>query len=251
MKQIYDVAKTLSRSQTRFIIRSCITQESVERIPEIARWIAQEFAPAAWCIEPLTADPLSLKAGLRAPDPWKFAQNFWEATQILEVFGIEVVNSTVELGNPQISCCPVGRDAIIVSPDGYIDACYLLEKDWLAKGMNMRFGKVASDRNDIDGFHIDPRALDNIRQLNIYNRRLCQQCFCKFSCAGGCHVNHVTSADPGNFDDLCIYTRLITISKMLHILGQTDLTNQWWSRKENLDASVLQSSDRLIHAGGE
>jgi uncharacterized protein len=246
-RHVYDVAKILSGTPADLIIRSCITDDTVERIPEIAEWISQEFNPTAWCLEPLTPDFSSVKTRLRPPDPWKFARYFAEATQILEPFGIRVVNSTVELGNPQISCCPVGRDAIIVSPDGDIDACYLLEKDWLAQGMNMRFGKIELDVPNESALNFDAEVLASLRQRNVYNRALCQDCFCRYSCAGGCHVNHITSAAPGNYDDLCIYTRLITIGKLLSRLGQNDLAKSWWSHPEHLEESVMQPSDRLIN----
>jgi uncharacterized protein len=245
--QICDVAKIFSKSPTNFIVRSCITEDTVDRIPEIASWITREFNPDIWCIESLTPDSSPLKTGLRSPDPWKFARNFIEATQIMDKFGIRVINSTVELDNPQITCCPVGRDALIISPDGRINACYLLEKDWIAKGMNMRFGRIENDGGDNNALTIDIEALDNIRQLNVYNRPLCQDCFCRYNCAGGCHVNHETSATPGNFDDLCIYTRLITIHKLLSLLGQNDLAENWWSDKKYLEESILQPSDRLIN----
>lgn len=246
---IYDVAKVFSRSQTNFIVRSCITNDTVDRIPEIADWIFREFNPNAWCVEPLTSDPFPRKAGLRPPDPWKFARNFSIATQILEKFGIRVVNSTAELEQPQISCCPVGRDALIISPDGYIDACYLLEKDWVAAGINMRFGSIETKETDQNALNLDEDALDQIRQLNVYNRPLCQDCFCRYSCAGGCHVNHVTNSPAGNFDDLCIYTRLISISKLLNLLGQNDMAENWWSNREDLEKSAMQLSDRLMDSG--
>jgi uncharacterized protein len=239
--QVYEVAKILSKSPTNFIIRSCITDDMVDRIPEIAKWISREFLPNVWCIEPLTTGASLRKERLKPPDPWKFSRNFLEATRILEKVGVRVVNSTVELEQPQITCCPVGRDALIVSPDGSIDACYLLERDWLDKGINMRFGKI-----DEGVFCFSEAALDQIRQLNVFNRTLCQDCFCKYSCAGGCHVNHTTNAAPGTFDDLCIYTRLITISKLLKKLGQEGIADSWWRDPHSLKSSIMQPSDRFL-----
>lgn len=239
--QVYDTAKILSKSPTNFIIRSCITDDTVDRIPEIAEWISREFLPTVWCIEPLTEGASLRNIRLKPPDPWNFSRNFLEAVRILERVGVRVVNSTVELEQAQITCCPVGRDALIVSPDGSIDACYLLEKDWLDRGINMRFGKI-----DEGVFCIDEAALDQIRQLNVFNRTLCQDCFCKYSCAGGCHVNHTTNAAPGTFDDLCIYTRLITISKLLKELGQDDIADSWWGDPSYLKSSIMQYSDRLL-----
>jgi hypothetical protein len=65
---------------------------------------------------------------------------------------------------------------------------------------------------------------------------------CRFHCAGGCVVNHKLEAA---FDDLCIQTRLVTISKLLREAGQPDLTQSWLTNRAAMEAAALQPSDRL------
>jgi hypothetical protein len=171
---------------------------------------------------------------------------------------------------------------LIVSPDGSIDACYLLKKDWSRNGLNMRFGRlnvpgitqpaattcgtsVANGRtvqiiplNQIglasksaepapqSILEIDYKALEGVRSLNVNNRPLCANCMCRYNCAGGCHVNHNTSAVPGNFDSLCIHTRLIIIANLLKQMGQHDLVTEWLSDRTAMEASVWQMTDRIM-----
>jgi len=266
-------AKILSEGSIEFIVRTCITNDTIPRMPEMARWVSRDFRPSSVCFETLTYSPLAETAGFELPDPWEFARNFDLAARILEEYDIETVISTADIRTLQATFCPVGRDALIVSSDGAIDACYLLKKDWSRNGLNMRFGRInlsgrpqprsngcilsAADMPLIDlqpaskeispwpALEIDHEAVQRVRSLNVHNRPLCTHCLSRYHCAGGCHVNHDTSAPPGRFDDLCIQTRLITIANLLKEMNQPDLVDEWFADRPALEASVWQSTDRL------
>jgi uncharacterized protein len=264
-EEVVRTAQIFSERPIELILRSCITKDSVSRMPEMAGWIARDFRPSTWCVETLTASPLNESAGLELPDPWEFARNFDIAARILDQYGIEMINSTTDIRRRQQTFCPVGRDALIVSPDGSVDACYLLKKDWSRNGLNMRYGQIylsgATDQKNkatiplqqVDSetrhararLQIDDNALQSVRSLNVYNRLLCTNCMCRYHCAGGCHVNHDTSAAPGMFDDLCIHTRLISIANLLKEIGQYDLVTEWFSNRPAMEASVWQMTDRM------
>lgn len=233
-------ARIFSQGTVELILRACVTSETVGRMPEIAAWMGREFRPGTVSFERLTESPLSRLAGLLPPDPWEFARNFEAAAQILAPYGIETVLSSANLNSLQCSFCPVGKDALIVSPDGWVDACYLLPEEWSRNGLNMRIGRMAAGR-----LEIDQAALQNVRQLTVYEKSLCAGCLCYYHCAGGCHVNHDTSAAPGQYDDPCLQTRLITITGLLKRLGQEALAHQWLNERTVLEVSAWQESDDL------
>jgi uncharacterized protein len=233
-------ARILSEGSVELILRSCITRDTVQRMPEIARWIGREFRPSTVCFETLNASPLSEAAHFAPPDPWEFAQNFDAAAGILQAYGIETVMSSADLRTCRASFCPVGKDALIVSPDGAVDACYLLKKDWEKSGLDLRLGRLNGK-----GFEIDPAALQSVRDLTVHQKPLCADCFCRYHCAGGCHVNHSTAAAPGEFDNLCVQTRLITIATLLRQIGQHALADAWLGDRDALEAAVWQKTDRL------
>ena len=233
-------AKIFSDSNVEFIIRVCVTSQTVERLAEIAVWLGQDFHSSTICFEPLTESRLSREAGLVPPSPWDFARHFVDATRVLEMYGIETVFSTTNLQNIQTSFCPVGKDALIVSPDGTLNACYLLPEDWSRSDLDLRFGRVAKDE-----FEIDYQALQRIRSLSVNHKALCSNCLCRYHCSGGCHVNH----NPSRlhcYDDLCIQTRLITIAKLLSQMNQVDLVQEWLANRPAMETSVLQRTDQLF-----
>jgi sulfatase maturation enzyme AslB (radical SAM superfamily) len=56
-------AKILSEGPVELILRACVTNETVARLPEIARWVGREFRPSTVCFETLTDTPRSRAAG--------------------------------------------------------------------------------------------------------------------------------------------------------------------------------------------
>jgi uncharacterized protein len=233
-------ARLFSLSTTELILRACITNETVTRMDEIARWFCQEFQPSTVCFETLTPSIQSQIAGLKAPDPYEFARNFYHAVQILNKHGIASVFATAETDVCRTSFCPVGKDALIVSPDGTIDGCYLLHENWEKRGLNLCLGQIRD--GDIV---VSAEALRNVRNLNVENRPLCVDCFCRYHCAGGCHVNHDTNGPAGQFDSRCIQTRIITITNLLKRLGQDQLAEIWLSDRSAVEASIWQNTDRI------
>lgn len=235
-------AKILSDGSCELILRACVTQESVGRLEEIVAWISREFVTGTVCFEPLIPTQRSEEAGLAPPDPWEFARNFLLASRLLDAKGIEAVLATADLRSCRAYLCPVGRDALIVSPDGAVDACYLPRESW--GGLDLRLGSIHDARIDVDA-----GALRRVRGLSVMGQRLCRDCLCRYHCAGGCRVGHDTGRPPGEYDATCIQTRLVTFGQLVERLGQHEAVDEWLADREALEASVWRPSDRL--SGGE
>ncbi|MEA4906034.1 MAG: radical SAM protein [Anaerolineaceae bacterium] len=234
-------ADIFSAGDCELVLRTCVSQRNVDALPEIADWFARRFHPAGVCFEPLSLSESAHRNGLLPPDPLAYARQFHAAARRLEKDGIPAVLSTADLSRPRVTPCPVGNDALIVSPEGEINACYLLEKEWQAHGLDMTLGQVSPH-----GFLLDPSAVARVRRFSVYDRPLCTDCFCRFSCAGGCHVHHDTHRPAGQYDDQCIRTRLVTAALLLEELGQGELCAQWLADDHQLAQTAWQVSDRLL-----
>lgn len=214
-------------------LRACVTAGTVARLPEIAAWFAEEFHPVSVCFETVHA---GRAPGFTPPDPWDFATAFLAAEEVLAGAGVRAVMSTAETDTVHASFCPVGSDALIVSPDGAVDACYLLQQDW--RGLDLRLGRLGEE-----GFDLDAAAVQRVRDLRVEAKSLCRDCFCRWHCAGGCHVNHRADAPPGHYDRLCVQTRVVTLHRLLRQAGEADLAAAWLAARD--DVAVLQPNDRL------
>jgi radical SAM protein with 4Fe4S-binding SPASM domain len=240
-ERVYRSAKIFSEGDCDLIIRNCVSNNNVEQLPEIAKWYAAEFVLSSVCFEPLTPTDGSVKNELLSPEPITFARKFIKATSILESQGIHSVLSTADLSQIQGSSCPVGKDALIISPEGMINACYLLEKQWVEKNLDLKLGLVTKK-----GFQLNEEALNSVRAITVDNKSLCKNCFCRFHCAGGCHVNHDSNKPTGEYDDLCIRTRLVSAALLLNQLGMHDLLDEWLRNEKNMFETALQKSDRIF-----
>jgi uncharacterized protein len=234
-------ARILSEGSADLFLRACVTRETVDRMPEIAAWFCENFRPRGVCFEPLQPTAQSSAVQLEPPDPWDFARNFVQAAWILEPHSVQPVYAAADVHTRRVTFCPVGKDVAIVSPDGTISACYLLQRDWEARGLDLRLGRIEDGNVQL---HAD--AVASARSLNVHNKPFCARCFCKWHCAGGCHVNHAPAGPPGAYDRLCIQTRIIALRNVLHAMGQDHLAREWLRDREAVERSAYQPSDLLL-----
>ena len=239
-ERIYKTAQILSDSPCQLILRSCITRESLPEMHNTVAWMIKQFIPETICLEPMSESKLSIKNGLHPPDPWKFSRGFIKVNAFLEELGINCMLSTADLSLKTISSCPVGHDALIISPAGEINACYLPNESWEAKHKDMHLGFLKAGK-----FEISQSDLDRVRSYELGQKPLCQNCFCRFHCAGGCHVNHPTDGKTGAYDDICINTRLVSIGKLLLRLNQKNTLEDWLQDRPALEKSALIHNDRI------
>jgi uncharacterized protein len=233
-------ARILSEGSAELSIRACVTAGSEERMPEIAAWFCQEFRPASVCFEPVVPTLSSEAAGLRPPDPWAFARGFVEASAVLEAFGVEPVYAAADVGAIRNSLCPVAKDAVIVWPGGMLSACYLAPEEWQRRGLDLELGEIRNGR-----VLLRDEAVQAARRLNVWNKPFCHGCFCRWHCAGGCHVNHVLPGQSGDYGRLCIQARAIALCRLLQGMDQGETVDALLADREALARAVCQASDRI------
>lgn len=238
---VLKTARLLSASPTELCLRCCVSSENVERLAEIAVWFCREFQPAAVNFEPLSATPESLAAGLEVPDPYAFARHFSLAKKVLIEHGVKPVYAATEGEGSRTSFCPVGNDTLIVSPDGRISSCYLPQKKWQEHNLDMDVGRITQDGRVV----IDDKSILRLRQLVEVKPR-CANCFCRWSCAGGCHVSHTYPGSSLSYDKFCLQTRILTACKLLEEMGQRDRAEKLLADQQAMESLACQKSDRIV-----
>ncbi len=234
-------ARCLAQSQAELCLRGCISSGSVARMEEIAGWFCEAFDPKAVNFETLQPTVRSDSAGLRPPDPYEFARHFIRAEKVAREAGVTTVHASAEIGKNRFSFCPVGTDTLVVSPDGRVSSCYLPEREWKARGLDFHVGSVGRRRT----FGIDLEHIEALRDCVTTEPDRCARCFCRWTCSGGCRVNHSYPGCSRHYDDFCIQTRIITACRLLLSLGLPDLVEPLISRREDMQLLALKTSDRL------
>lgn len=179
-------------------------------------------------------------AGLQPPDPWEFATRCVRASALASHLGVAPVYAAASVDAVRHSFCPIGRDTLLVSPDGRVSTCYLPEQEWTKRGLDLNLGRLEGTGK----IHLDPVAIERVRGLTG-NRPRCQRCLARWHCAGGCQVNHSYPGCPGTYDAFCIQTRIITAYRLLEELGCREEVERLLDDRPALERLALRTSDRL------
>jgi uncharacterized protein len=233
-------AHALAQGRAALYFRCCVTAQTVSQMPAIAAWFGEHFAPRGVSFEPVQPSAETGRAGLEPPDPWDFAAAFIAAARVLEAYGLETVCAAADIRTRRVSFCPVGQDVPIVSPDGTVSACYLLPHAWEAQGMDLRLGRLENGAAQLDA-----TAVAATRALNVWHKPLCAKCFCRWHCAGGCHVQHHPGA---TYTERCLQTRAIALRSLLKSLDHDTLMDDLLQDREALAGVLLAPSDLLQEA---
>ena len=114
------------------------------------------------------------------PDPKIYADKLLEAYEYAYANGINVKTAGVGKYDQlrTVFCGSVGIPNWTVTTDGRITSC---TRDNLPDIFS--FGYYDRETNTL---RLDEDKLAQVRSLNIFNYKECQDCFCKYNCAGDC-----------------------------------------------------------------
>ncbi len=209
--------RSLSRFPVELSLRACITQQSVDAMTDIASHFCQEFDFDLLCFEMMTPNPPSCRAGLTPPDARRFAAGVLKAEAIAGKYNVRVIQGPSELVGPRRTSCPVGLGTLMLTPEGLLTACYLETQRWTSLGIDPVLGRVDPDSGPI----IEPEKIDGIAAL-LDSKPRCNKCFCRHTCAGGCHIEQTSPGCSLEYDNRCRATRMVTAGRLLRNLeGQT------------------------------
>jgi uncharacterized protein len=233
-------AKIISSLNADLCIRSCISQENIMYMEEFTKWLCNNLRLSAINFEILRSSSQTDSLQLFPPDPVEFAIHFQRSREIAESFNIEVVYASDIANKPVVSSCPVGLDTVIVKPDGTISNCYLLTERWQKAGLDLDFGIL-----DCNGTAtINNEKVNEIRRM-VEDKPRCSRCFCKWSCAGGCHVGITYPGSGLEYDNFCIQTRIISTFTILTELGLQNKIDELIREPATLLDLAYQPTDRL------
>jgi uncharacterized protein len=237
---IADNIRQLSRFPVEINLRACITNISVDVMNDIASHFFSEFKFDSLCFEMMTPSQSSYDAGLAPPDPYRFAAGFLKAESLASHYDGSLVHATSELIGPRSTSCPVGRNTLMLTPDGMLTACYLDIERWTNRGIDPVIGYV----DPVAGPVIEQRQIEAIASL-LSSKRRCARCFCRYTCAGGCHIDQTPPGCSLEYDDRCRATRMITAGRLLHDLEGAAATECFADNPQAMRAVAENPDDRL------
>ncbi len=234
-------AQILGDAPAELCLRVCVTDGTVERMEEIARQLCESYSPAVIDFETVQCTPEPASSPVSAPDPYEFAIQCVRTMGAVRALGVTPVYAAAVLDRPRLTGCPLGDDTLLVSPGGRVSACYLPEPHWRQRGMELNLGRL----DPAAGMILDEDAVEHVRQLVARKPPRCRRCFARWSCAGGCHVDHSHPGVDQGYGGYCTQTRIITAALLLEGMGCQELLQELLADRQALRDLAQHPDDTL------
>ena len=206
--------RRLGEAGVNFGIRTTVTAEMVERMADIVEFIAGNYP----MIEQLHFEPVwecgrCATSSDAMPDSQVFVENYLAALSVAARHGVRLVFSGARQDMLVDAFCKVSSGSFTVTPTGDVTACY--EVSYRSDPRSERFFFGAFD-HELGNFVFDQDKLAKLSQLNVHNISYCNDCFCRWHCAGDCAAKVL---DGINLEDhrgsvRCIISRALTLNQI-------------------------------------
>jgi uncharacterized protein len=237
---ISDNIRRLSRFPVELNLRTCVTSRSVDSMTEIASHFCSEFEFDLLCFEMLAPNNSARDAGLDPPDPYRFAAGVLKAEAVGAPHDVSIVHGPSEFAGPRKTSCPVGLGTLMLNPEGMLTACYLEAGRWTSHGIDPVFGRV----DPVTGPMMEQKKLDAVAEM-VNSKPRCARCFCRHTCAGGCHIEQTPPGCSLEYDDRCLATRIITAGRLLRSLEGMEEAEAFVGRPSAMQGVAENPDDRL------
>ncbi|MDR1540445.1 MAG: hypothetical protein LBU32_21090 [Clostridiales bacterium] len=216
------VSHTLSRldaAGAQYGIRATITTESVTRLREMAAF-AKEHYPKCNVLhmEPVFEVGRALLTGQSSPPSEIFVREFIKAQNELKGSGIRLVYSGARSNGLYASFCSVCRNGFTVTAEGNATSCYEVCTYQDPRAQRYIYGKYDEQSGK---FLFDSEKMELLSKLNVSNFSYCEDCFCKWHCAGDCTAKTLGlgSLEQHAGSERCVITRALIYREVLERMG--------------------------------
>ena len=167
-----------------FGIRTTVTAAMVDAMPDIVRFVADNYPG----IEQLHFEPVwecgrCLTSTDTMPTAEAFTARYLESLEVARERNLRLVFSGARQDMLVDTFCKVSSGSFTVTPTGDVTACYEVSYKSDPRSERFFFGHFDVEQGD---FVFDQDKLDQLSRLNVHNIRFCDNCFCRWHCAGDC-----------------------------------------------------------------
>ena len=216
---VHRTLKRLNDSGKQFGIRSTLTASSVEKLPEIAAFVLENYPRCnPLHVEPAWEAGRSLKTGERTPHAELFIQKFLEAEALLEG-KMRLVFSAARAEHRGLSFCAVSSDSFVVTSEGLVTSCYEVAE--MSDPRSARYIYGAYDP-ETKKYVFDEEKRSDLHTLTVDNMPHCRNCFCKYQCCGDCAAKLLGVKAPREHagSERCLITRALTLRQIRKTLSE-------------------------------
>lgn len=213
-EQVDRTMRRLAESSVGFGIRTTVTSAMVDRMPDIVAFVGERYPGLEQLhLEPVWECGRCVTSADTMPDSDLFTRRYLESVEIANRAGVRLVFSGARQDIICDTFCKVSSGSFTVTPTGDVTACYEVTYRSDPRSERFFFGHFDHDRGD---FVFDQAKLDELSALNVRNMPFCNDCFCRWHCAGDCAAKVLEGISPEQHRGSvrCHISRALTLNQI-------------------------------------
>lgn len=223
--RVMETLKHFEDLNFNYSVRSTITSQSVSRIVEIMEFFRNECPSLEQLhIEPVWFCGRCRTSGEKPPSEEDFIKQFMRAWKIGKDAGIKLYYSGARLDTITNKFCAAPGDGFSVMPEGVVSSCFEVCDPEDPRAEIFHYGYFDAR---IGKYVFDDEKIRSLRRLTVDNIAYCQDCFCRWHCAGDCPAKVVERAGrlAHSGSERCKINREITLQQLIYIITEREREN--------------------------
>lgn len=215
---VSDNVKKLTQADVKNYVRSTITEQNVDRIPEMVEHCHLEFPLVTKLSCQQVVDPQYFTSVEVVKDFFKrYFKSFKEGEKLAAQYGITLRSSSSHLINysKRERFC---YNLVCLTPYGTLTVCPDVSSPSEDDYNDAVFGQIVDN-----GVEIDANRLAEITSGSIHTIDKCKGCYAKWNCGSGCPSSRRVYSDE-IFDSICDHYRAMLTDSLVSALAQKHMT---------------------------
>jgi uncharacterized protein len=214
--------RRLSEVGMNFGIRTTVTTQMVDSLERITAFVLENYPSCEQLhVEPVWECGRCKTSADEPPDLQRFIDNYLKAVAASKSTNLHIVYSGARQDIVTDAFCKAAHGGFTVTPTGDITACYEVSYRSDPRSERYFFGRYDPE---LGKYTIDEGKLESLGEITVFNMPYCQDCFCKWHCAGDCSAKLETWRDPANHGGSyrCEINRYLTLNQIQRRMDWSD-----------------------------
>jgi uncharacterized protein len=213
---VLNAALQMDRHRRSYGIRLTVTDRSIEELPAGIEMLCNETRCPVFQIEPAFAHGRASRDSKALTAHQRFAEYFLEAYEVGLRHDRHVYYSGARPWLASSRFCRALDQALVVTPDGMLTACYEVSGRSHPLANRFHFGNMTEP----EGWQINDSVRIGLLEKIEQRRSLCSECLCFWHCAGDCPSKTMSpdGLEDLNFGKRCELNRSITQGLLLRLI---------------------------------
>jgi len=218
-KIVFQTIASFEKANFSYGLRLTVTTYSVEKVPDSISYLLDYAHPKQIQLEPVYNLGRGQDKNLHVK-PEAFVDAFRESKLITDKHGVKLFYSSARADVLTNRFCQSCGEGFSLTPDGDISACYEVCDKKMQFSEDFIFGRYDYHQKR---FIFDDQKLYQLRNRTVENIPWCQECFCKWHCAGDCPNKARHAMIDGRFvgHPRCEITRALVLDQILEKINKS------------------------------